>query len=55
MKRKTGAAKQRESIAEQRLREAAQAAGDNSSNFGSEKRRGSPNRGKRRGRAFRPN
>ena len=55
MKRKTGAAKERETIAEQRMREAAKAAGDNRYSFGSEKKKGSPNRGKRRGRAFRPN
>jgi len=54
MKRKTGAAKERETIAEQRMREAAKAAGDNSFSYGSEKRKGSPNRGKRRGKAYKP-
>ncbi|HMA90979.1 MAG TPA: hypothetical protein VKP89_19795 [Burkholderiales bacterium] len=48
MKRKTGAAKERETIAEQRMREAAKAAGENRFSFGSEKRKGSPNRGKNR-------
>jgi hypothetical protein len=54
MKRKTGAAIERETIAETRMREAAKAKGDNSFNFGSQKRKGSPNRGKRRGKAYRP-
>lgn len=51
MKRKYGAALKRESIAEQRMREAAKAAGDNRFNFGSELRKGAVSRGKRRGRA----
>jgi len=55
MKRKTGAAIGRETIAETRMREAAKAKGDNSFNFGTAKRKGSPNRGKRRGRAYKPN
>ncbi len=50
MKRKYGAAKARESLAEQRMREAAKAAGDNSHNYGSLSRKGSPTRGKRRSR-----
>jgi hypothetical protein len=54
MKRKTGAAIERETIAETRMREAAKAKGDNSFNYGTQKRKGSPNRGKRRGRAYRP-
>jgi len=48
MKRKYGAALARETIAEQRMREAAKQAGDNSSNFGSNSAKGSPTRGKRR-------
>jgi hypothetical protein len=51
MKRKYGAALKRESLAEKRMREAAKAAGDNSFNFGSDLRKGSVARGKRRGRA----
>ena len=51
MKRKYGAALKRESIAEQRMREAAKAAGDNSFNFGSDLKKGAVSRGKRRGRA----
>ena len=54
MKRKYGAAKARETIAEQRMREAAQAMHDNRYNFGTQTRKGSPTRGKRRGRAFKP-
>ena len=46
MKRKTGAAIGRETIAETRMREAAKAKGDNSFNFGTAKRKGSPNRGR---------
>lgn len=53
MKRKYGAALARESIAEQRIREAATEKGDNSFNFGSYLRKGSPSRGKRRSRAYR--
>ncbi len=48
MKRKYGAARGRETLAEQRMREAAKAAGDNSHNYGSVSRKGSPNRGKNR-------
>ncbi len=51
MKRKYGAALARESIAEQRMREAAKVAGDNSFNFGSQLRKGAIGRGKHRGRA----
>lgn len=54
MKRKYGAAKARETIAEQRMREAAQAMKDNRFNFGTAAHKGSPTRGKRRGRAFKP-
>ncbi|HTQ77495.1 MAG TPA: hypothetical protein VMI15_05695 [Burkholderiales bacterium] len=54
MKRKYGAGLARESIAERRMREAAKAKGDNRFNFGSEKRKGSPMRGKSRNRAARP-
>ena len=50
MKRKYGAAKARESLAEQRMREAAKAAGDNTHNYGSLSRKGSPTRGKKRSR-----
>jgi hypothetical protein len=48
MKRKYGAALARETIAEQRMREAAKQSGDNSSNFGSVSRKGAPTRGKNR-------
>ena len=51
MKRKYGSALKNETIAEQRMREAAKAAGDNSFNFGSELRKGAIARGKHRGRA----
>ena len=51
MKRKYGSAKKNESLAEQRMRERAQQAGDNSFNFGSELRKGAIARGKHRGRA----
>jgi hypothetical protein len=50
MKRKYGAARGRETLAEQRMREAAKAAGDNSHNYGSDSRKGSPTRGKKRSR-----
>jgi hypothetical protein len=53
MKRKYGAGLARESIAEQRSREAARAAGDNSFNFGSVQRKGAVGRGKKRGKAYR--
>ncbi len=46
MKRRYGAAKSRETIAEQRMREAAKEMGDNRHNFGSASRKGSPTRGK---------
>lgn len=48
MKRKYGAARAMESLAEKRMREAAKAAGDNTFNFGSKARLGSPTRGKAR-------
>lgn len=48
MKRKTGAAKARETIAEQRMREAAKEAGSNKHNFGSTLKKGSAMRGKLR-------
>jgi len=51
MKRKYGSALKNESIAEQRMRERAKEAGDNSFNFGSELRKGAIARGKHRGRA----
>jgi hypothetical protein len=53
MKRKYGAARANESLAEQRMREAAKAAGDNSHNFGTMLKKGSPTRGKKRGRVYR--
>jgi len=53
MKRKYGAALGRESIAEQRMRESATAAGDNSFNFGTVQRKGAIGRGKKRGKAYR--
>jgi hypothetical protein len=53
MKRKTGAARARETIAETRMREAAKEKGDNRFNFGSALHKGAPTRGKKRGRAFR--
>ena len=51
MKRKYGASLARETLAEQRMREAAKQAGDNSNNYGSISRKGSPTRGKKRRRA----
>ena len=39
-----------ETLAEQRMREAAKAGGDNSHNYGSDSRKGSPTRGKKRSR-----
>ena len=51
MKRKYGSSLKNESIAEQRMRESAKAAGDNRFNFGSELRKGAIARGKHRGRA----
>ena len=53
MKRKHGAARARETIAETRMREAAKEKGDNSFNYGSHLRKGAPSRGKKRGRADR--
>ncbi len=53
MKRKYGAARANESLAEKRMREAAKAGGDNSFNFGTKLKRGSPTRGKKRGRVYR--
>ena len=54
MKRKYGAARARETLAEQRMRERAAEMKDNSYNFGSAAKKGAPTRGKRRGRAFKP-
>ena len=54
MKRKYGAALARETLAEQQMRERAAEMHDNSFNFGSQAKKGSPTRGKRRGRAFKP-
>jgi hypothetical protein len=54
MKRKYGAALARETIAEQQMRERAAEMKDNRHNFGSLAKKGSPTRGKRRGRAFKP-
>lgn len=53
MKRKYGKAKSRETIAEQRMREAAKMMGDNTRNYGSVSRKGAVTRGKLRSRAFR--
>jgi hypothetical protein len=53
MKRKYGAAKSRETIAEQLMREAAKQMGDNSHNYGSVSRKGAISRGKNRSRADR--
>ena len=53
MKRKYGAALKRETIAEQRMREAAKQMGDNSHNYGSISRKGAVSRGKVRSRAQR--
>jgi hypothetical protein len=54
MKKKYGAALARESIAEKMMRERAQEMHDNRFNFGTVAKKGSPSRGKRRGRAFKP-
>ena len=54
MKRKYGAARARETLAEQQMRERAAEMQDNSYNFGTGVKKGSPTRGKRRGRAFKP-
>jgi hypothetical protein len=53
MKRKYGAAKSRETIAEQQMREAAAQMKDNRHNFGSTSRMGAIGRGKVRSRAAR--
>ena len=54
MKRKYGTARARETLAESRMRERAAEMKDNSYNFGTAAKMGSPTRGKRRGRAFKP-
>jgi hypothetical protein len=54
MKRKYGAALARETIAEEMMRKAAKERQDNRFSYGSKARKGSPTRGKRRGRAFKP-
>ena len=54
MKRKHGTARARETLAEQRMRERAAEMHDNRHSFGSLAKKGSPTRGKRRGRAFKP-
>jgi hypothetical protein len=53
MKRKYGSALSRESEAEKAQRLRAKEMRDNSYNYGSQSRKGSPTRGKRRGRAYR--
>ena len=53
MKRKYGAALQRESLAEKMMREAAQHMQDNRHNYGSTSRKGAVSRGKVRSRAQR--
>jgi hypothetical protein len=53
MKRKYGAAKARETLAEKMMREAAKAMGDNTHNYGSASRKGAIGRGKLRSRAAR--
>lgn len=53
MKRKYGAALQRESLAEKMMREAAMQMHDNSNNYGSTSRKGAISRGKIRSRAQR--
>ena len=54
MKRKYGAALKRETVAEQQMRKRAEEMKDNRYNFGTKAAAGSPVRGKRRGRAFKP-
>jgi hypothetical protein len=54
MKRKYGAARARETLAEQQMRERAAEMRDNRFNFGSKVTMGSPTRGKRRSRAAKP-
>ncbi len=51
MKRKYGAARSRETLAEQRMREAAAQMHDNRHNFGSQSRKGAVTRGKMRSRS----
>lgn len=48
MKRKYGAGLSRESEAEKQMRLRAKEMRDNTNNYGSESRKGSPNRGKKR-------
>jgi len=52
MKRKYGAARARETVAEQQMRERAAEMQDNRHSFGTKAAMGAPTRGKRRGRAF---
>jgi hypothetical protein len=52
MKRKYGASLKRETLAEKGMRLRAKEMGDNRFNFGSGGKKGSPTRGKRRGRAY---
>ncbi|HZQ72688.1 MAG TPA: hypothetical protein VFB08_07205 [Burkholderiales bacterium] len=54
MKRKYGAALKRETLAEQSMRLRAQEMHDNRYNFGTTAKKGSPTRGKRRGRIYKP-
>ena len=54
MKRKYGAALKRETVAEQQMRKRAGEMKDNRYNFGTKAAKGSPVRGKRRGRAYKP-
>ena len=54
MKRKYGAALKRETLAEQQMRKRAEELKDNRYNYGTKAAMGSPVRGKRRGRAFKP-
>ena len=53
MKRKYGAALARETEAEKAQRLRAKEMGDNTHNFGSKLNKGSPQRGKKRGRVYR--
>ena len=54
MQRKYGAALKRETIAEEMMRKAAKERGDNRFSYGTKANKGSPTRGKRRGRAYKP-
>ena len=54
MKRKYGAALKRETLADQQMRERAAEMKDNTYNYGTKAAKGSPVRGKRRGRAYKP-